>query len=462
MLSSEEEKKNLNYTNHNSSFSVLKKIPNFKNYNGHYICKTSFENSIVSEIDVYGRHLSHSIYDIKFSYSDEDEENKDKNKREEIILKQKEDINNKSKCFGTEIPKRQINRILSHQFSKEDHKETTFKNTVFSNNDLEMEGQSHKLKNCKITSNRGSMLSFKESKIIPGCTHKRSSLVCLIDKNSNVNELHLFSEIAKVYHFKNREALLKNTNQDLSNIKTLKKYKNIKLENIKGRLIIEKFILITPNGIENSKRKNRQDIFSFFGYNEIDNVNDYVLNNDNYIFNLKTFTKTLFAFSYEVNYDKYFIQPILDKDRQGRFICQKIYKPYIFISQKIIVLNNNIIHLIPEKNNPSSLLIKIYEKESEKPIIFEFPDALNGQTITIGSGKEANIQISDKDKKISSIHVELKYHKEKDIWEITDGYQGKNTQYGTWIAIDHKIGLNEDIIIKIGEDILKASLVQAK
>lgn len=459
LLSSDYKKKNLNYTNHNTSFSILKKIPNFKNYNGHYICKTSFDNSIVSEIDVYDRHLSHSIYDIKFSYLDEDEEHQDKNKKEEIVLKQKEDLKNKSTCLDIENPKKQINTVFTHQFSKEDHKESIFKNTLFSNNDLDGESQSPKFKNCKATSKRGSMLSFKESKIIPGSSHKRSSLMCLIDKNSNVSELFLVSEIAKVYHFKTREGLIKNSNQDPLNLKSLKKIKNIKLENIKGKLLVEKFIIITPCGVENSKRKVKQDTISFFGYNEIDNVNDYALNNDNYIFNLKTFTKTLFAFSYEVNCDKYFIQPILDKDRQGRFICQKINKPYIFISEKILILNNNIIQIIPEKNNPSSLLIKVYEKENEKPVIFEFPDSLNGQIITIGSGKEAIIQVPDKDKIINSIHVELKYHKEKDIWEITDGYQGKNTQYGTWVAIDHKIGINEEMIIKIGEDILRVSLV---
>lgn len=40
------------------------------------------------------------------------------------------------------------------------------------------------------------------------------------------------------------------------------------------------------------------------------------------------------------------------------------------------------------------------------------------------------------------------------------GIREKNTQYGTWVAIDHKIGINEEIIIKIGEDILRVSLVQ--
>ena len=112
--------------------------------------------------------------------------------------------------------------------------------------------------------------------------------------------------------------------------------------------MITKPIIIRPIGIENSLR-HCSDCISFVGYNENDNVNDYVLNNENYIFNYKIFTKTLFAFTYDFQCNKYFLQPIIDKDKQSRFIIQKIVTPYVFISQKIIFINRTIIQVTQEK-----------------------------------------------------------------------------------------------------------------
>ena len=58
---------------------------------------------------------------------------------------------------------------------------------------------------------------------------------------------------------------------------------------------------------------------------------------------------SLFAFTYDFQCNKYFLQPIIDKDKQSRFIIQKIVTPYVFISQKIIFINRTIIQVTPEK-----------------------------------------------------------------------------------------------------------------
>ena len=170
----------------------------------------------------------------------------------------------------------------------------------------------------------------------------------LSDKNSHINELALVHEMSAIYHFKTREDLIRNkTDIETINKKPTKKVNKVKIESIKGNLIT-KPIIMRPIGIENSLR-HCSDCISFVGYNENDNVNDYVLNNENYIFNYKIFTKTLFAFTYDFQCNKYFLQPIIDKDKQSRFIIQKIVTPYVFISQKIIFINRTIIQVTPEK-----------------------------------------------------------------------------------------------------------------
>ena len=60
---------------------------------------------------------------------------------------------------------------------------------------------------------------------------------------------------------------------------------------------------------------------------------------------------------------------------------------------------------------------------------------------------------------IALIHARLKYDKQRDIWEIKDECGSKQTTSGTWVALDNKIGIEEDIILKLGDDIMKVSII---
>ena len=131
----------------------------------------------------------------------------------------------------------------------------------------------------------------------------------------------------------------------------------------------------------------------------------------------------------------------------------------MFISQKIIFINRTIIQVTPEKNDKSSLNIKVYEKESEHPTNYTFSNNANGQVISMGCGDEANIHIKTDGNLIALIHERLKYDKQRDIWEIMDECGSKQTTSGTWVALDHKIGIEEDIILKLGDDIMKVSII---
>ena len=327
------------------------------------VCKIFKNQSIDIEESNYRRPLTYSLTHIKFNYLDDDDDSdivESKVSDKVIEIKPITDNNNSSpsnsynfndknnKDFLDKASDTYQNSIISkavdYKFTDNSPSKAVSHSPSKFSNMASQSSPKHKSR----SSNRISVLSFKDKSGSRRTSCLRSSMFYLSDKNSNINELALVHEMSAIYHFKTREDLIRNkTDIETINKKPTKKVNKVKIESIKGNLIT-KPIIMRPIGIENSLR-HCSDCISFVGYNENDNVNDYVLNNENYIFNYKIFTKTLFAFTYDFQCNKYFLQPIIDKDKQSRFIIQKIVTPYVFISQKIIFINRTIIQVTQEK-----------------------------------------------------------------------------------------------------------------
>ena len=123
----------------------------------------------------------------------------------------------------------------------------------------------------------------------------------------------MIETLSKNHNFLSRIKLIKNTylkNKRINLIESRHLNKegkgkiNLYLENIVGKLLLEKLI-ITPLGLLENNRRNQKDTLTFFGYSEQKNFNDYVLNNTSFIYNNKTFSKTLFAISYDINNENF-------------------------------------------------------------------------------------------------------------------------------------------------------------
>ena len=90
---------------------------------------------------------------------------------------------------------------------------------------------------------------------------------------------------------------------------------------------------------------------------------------------------------------------------------------------------------------------------------YDFHNCSNGQLISIGTDEKCSIHLLEAGNTISTIHTVLMYDKERDIWEIMDGIEGKPSISGTWVALDNKIGIEDEVILKLGDDILKVMLI---
>ena len=292
---------------------------------------------------------------------------------------------------------------------------------------------------------------------------KRNSIMQLYEKQSGLNEFKMIESLSKNHYFISRLKLIQNTylkNKRINLIESChlnnegKGKINLHLENVVGKLLLENLI-ITPLGLLENSRRNQKDTLTFFGYSDQKNYNDYILNNTSFIYNNKTFSKTLFAFSYDINNEKYFIQPILDKEKQGRLIYIGIPNfVYNFINKKFFLLNKNLIQIIPSSNNNSnnktfSLQIRVYENNTGKCNEFNVNNISKDKTISIGYS--TNNYISLKGDGGPDDECILNFDKEKEIWSI----KGKKL----WSVLDQKLSINNYIYIKIGEDIIKVSLL---
>ena len=296
---------------------------------------------------------------------------------------------------------------------------------------------------------------------------KTCSLMSLYKKNENINEINILTFLTKNYRFLTRENLIEMTY--FKNIKNIINEKlilnngkgeiNLYIINIKGRMILDKILEIGPLGLINNSRRNANDTLTFFGYSEIKDCNDYILNNTSFIYNNKTFTKTLFAISYEHNSKKYFIQPILDNNKQGRFILVNISdKNFSFINNKVILLNKTIIQLMPSNNtNRNNLIynmnIRIFEYDINNKVDeigndFCINNVQNEQEIKIGFNENNTIQLKNNNNiNKKDYFCSIIFDKEREIWSI----KGKDV----WLVLDHKFSLIEETLIKIGDDIIK-------
>ena len=316
---------------------------------------------------------------------------------------------------------------------------------------------SENIKKFNVFSNRRSSLMTYGKNENEKKSLKRNSIMQLYEKKTGLNEFKMIETLSKNHNFLSRIKLIENTylkNKRLNLIESCHLNKegkgkiNLYLENIVGKLLLEKLI-ITPLGLLENNRRNQKDTLTFFGYSEQKNFNDYVLNNTSFIYNNKTFSKTLFAISYDINNEKYFIQPILDKEKQGRVIYIGIPNfVYIFINTKFFLLNKNLIQIIPSSNNKIyNLQIRIYDNNTGKCNEFNVNNISKDKTISIGYSK--NNYISLKGNGGDDDECILNFDKEKEIWSI----KGKKL----WSVLDQKISINNYIYIKIGEDIIKVT-----
>jgi len=86
---------------------------------------------------------------------------------------------------------------------------------------------------------------------------------------------------------------------------------------------------------------------------------------------------------------------------------------------------------------------------------FEF--SIKDSPITIGRDKNCKIVL---DSNIySKIHCTLFFDENSNTWVIEDGNSGKKSTNGLWMLIENKLELQEDQVLKVGNNIFKIAIL---
>ena len=281
---------------------------------------------------------------------------------------------------------------------------------------------------------------------------------------------------------KNENNILSLDSEDSINVDIPNEIK-IRLNEIKSKapklelIIVESLFLdenlkikINATGLETGSLRNKKDGFIYFGLlSPIDeNINKKIDFNtgNNDIINSKNDIHYGLQFRIKFDIDEYcyYIKDYSFGNGYGTFM--KVYREMKIKDNTLINIGNNYIvltfgvdELEPEENdtideNQKILSVKVFRGE-----LVNYSYVFNQAQINkILVGKAENCNIVLNDDLLDNIHCVIEF-KNKKGWMISDGYDKKNSENGTWICLSEETKVFEGMLIQSNQNIYKCHLI---
>ena len=281
---------------------------------------------------------------------------------------------------------------------------------------------------------------------------------------------------------KNENNILSLDSEDSINVDIPNEIK-IRLNEIKNKapklelIIVESLFLdenlkikINATGLETGSLRNKKDGFIYFGLlSPIDeNINKKIDFNtgNNDIINSKNDIHYGLQFRIKFDIDEYcyYIKDYSFGNGYGTFM--KVYREMKIKDNTLINIGNNYIvltfgvdELEPEENdtideNQKILSVKVFRGE-----LVNYSYVFNQTQINkILVGKAENCNIVLNDDLLDDIHCVIEF-KNKKGWMISDGYDKKNSENGTWICLSEETKVFEGMLIQSNQNIYKCHLI---
>ena len=282
---------------------------------------------------------------------------------------------------------------------------------------------------------------------------------------------------------KNENNILSLDSEDSINVDIPNEIK-IRLNEIKSKapklelIIVESLFLdenlkikINATGLETGSLRNKKDGFIYFGLlSPIDeNINKKIDFNtgNNDIINSKNDIHYGLQFRIKFDIDEYcyYIKDYSFGNGYGTFM--KVYREMKIKDNTLINIGNNYIvltfgvdELEPEENdtideNQKILSVKVFRGE-----LVNYSYVFNQTQINkILVGKAENCNIVLNDDLLDNIHCVIEF-KNKKGWMISDGYDKKNSENGTWICLSEETKVFEGMLIQSNQNIYKCHLIE--
>ena len=257
----------------------------------------------------------------------------------------------------------------------------------------------------------------------------------------------------------------------------------IKLNEIKNKapklelIIVESLFLdenlkirIDATGLENNSLRNKKDGRTYFGLlsSSDENINKKIDFNtgNNEIINTKNDIHygLQFRIKFDLEENSYFIKDYSFGNGYGTFM--KVFNEIKIKDNTLINIGNNYIvftfgvdELSPEENdtideNQKILSVKVFRGELVN-YSYVFNQAQINK-ILIGKDEKCNIVMNDD--LLADIHCVIEFKNNKG-WYISDGYENKKTENGTWICLSEETKIFEGMLIQSNQNIYKCHLI---
>ena len=222
---------------------------------------------------------------------------------------------------------------------------------------------------------------------------------------------------------------------------------NLKIQNESGNLFNEDNILLNERGLMNGI--NKISGVTKFGPNKFyDNnepINDYIVNYNDSI-------DSLFTIKYFNDKKKYFINSeTLLQNNTDSYLFLKITNK-LKIIEKDYYISLGEIHLkINSENNEKINILITYEDNNSNEYNFD----KSKKNITIG---RENCDIPLNTLNYSRIQCSIIFDENENCWFFYDGNGIKESLNGCWLFLNFDWEINENIILRIGNNVFKISL----
>ena len=231
-------------------------------------------------------------------------------------------------------------------------------------------------------------------------------------------------------------------------------------------------IKINAKGLEGNSLRNIKDGITYFGLispND-ENINKKIDFNtgNNDIINTKNDIQygLQFLIKFDINDYCYYIKDCSCGSGYGTFmkVCEEMKirdSTLINIGNNYIVLTYGVDALEQEENNTIDnenqkiLSVKVFRGELVNYSYVFNQSQIN--KILIGKGENCNIVLNDE--LLDDIHCVIEFKNQKG-WFISDGFDNKNSENGTWINLSDETKILEGMLIQSNQNIYKCHLIQ--
>lgn len=147
------------------------------------------------------------------------------------------------------------------------------------------------------------------------------------------------------------------------------------------------------------------------------------------------------------------MEPVFD-NKEIFFVFIKLVNPYLLTTETVaICVLSYIFKIRVNNNNKKEVIIEYGQNENLTQVEF---NCEKKKEFYIGRKQDADIEISKSE--VSREQAMIYYENEN--WYIKDGGKEKASGSGTWLFLDKKYEINNDIIFMVGPSTIKLEYIQ--